>query len=101
MKVSLVSTPPAELPVDATRLALTAESERRWSAARPSLRDAVTRRGFVVTEAAISRTRLGDFYASLRDDRVPWVITMDALFFLAHLAIDRANAHAIKVVFVP
>jgi hypothetical protein len=82
----------AELPVDATHLALTPESERRWSAALPSLRDAVTKRGFVVTEATISRTRLGDFYASLRDDRVPWVITMDALFFLAHLAIDRANA---------
>ena len=82
----------AELPVDVTHLALTPASDRRWAAAPLALRDAVTRRGFAVTEATPPRTRLGDFYASLRDDRVPWVITLDALFFLAHVAIDRANA---------
>ncbi|MDP9033636.1 MAG: DUF3160 domain-containing protein [Myxococcota bacterium] len=35
-------------------------------------------------------TRLGEFYAALRDDAVPWVLTMDALFFLTHMAINRA-----------
>jgi hypothetical protein len=56
------------------------------------MREAIATRGFAVLRPAHPATRLGDFYASLRDDRVAWVLTLDALFFVTHLAIDRALA---------
>jgi hypothetical protein len=81
-----------ELPVDITLLGRTPGADARWTAASRALREAVGSRGFAVTRAAHPASRLGDFYASLRDDRVAWVVTLDALFFLAHLALDRALA---------
>jgi hypothetical protein len=68
--------------------------EAKWAAAQPALRDALLARGFAVIRQTGTRTtaRLGDFYASLRQDQIPIVVTLDALFFLAHLALDRALA---------
>ena len=81
-----------DLPVEATKLARSPGAETRWAAAPAALRDAVLERGFAVTRLAHPSTRLGDFYAALRDDRVAWTVTLDTLFFLAHIAIDRAMA---------
>jgi hypothetical protein len=82
----------AELPVDVAQLGRTPGGDKRWAAAPRALREAVTARGFAVTRAAHPESRLGDFYASLRDDRAAWVLTLDAMFFVTHLAIDRAMA---------
>jgi hypothetical protein len=65
------------------------------------LRDALVTRGFAVVPAARPGVRLGDFYASLRDDRIPWVVTLDALFFITHLALDRALAEVDDYVLAP
>jgi hypothetical protein len=91
----------AGLPVDTILLGRTAAAEARWTAAPAALREAIRTRGFAVTRPAHPSTRIGDFYASLRDDQVPWVITLDALFFLAHLAMDRAHADVDELVIAP
>jgi hypothetical protein len=81
-----------ELPVDVAKLGRTPGADVRWAAAPRALREAVAERGFAVIRAAHPGARLGDFYAGLRDDRVAWVVTLDALFFLTHVALDRAFA---------
>jgi hypothetical protein len=58
-------------------------------------------RGLAVNRGAHAYARLGDFYASLRQDQIPIVITLDALFFLAHLTLDRAAAEADASVLAP
>jgi hypothetical protein len=83
---------PALAPVDPGTLAMTAAAEARWRAAPQALRESLALHGVTVTRLEHPQRRLGDFYASLRDDRVPWVVTMDSLFFLAHLALDRTLA---------
>ena len=91
------------MPVVAGRRTRRAARRRRAARAHAGRRRALGRRaagaargrparGFAVTRAgALRSARLGDFYASLRDDRVAWVVTLDALFFVAHLALDRAH----------
>ena len=91
----------AGLPVDTIVLGRTAAAEARWNAAPAALREAIRTRGFAVLRPAHPSMRVGDFYASLRDDQVPWIITLDALFFLAHLAMDRANADVDELVVAP
>jgi hypothetical protein len=81
-----------EGPVDVAQLSRTPGADRRWAAAPRALREAVAAHGFGVTRPAHPETHLGDFYGSLRDDRVAWVLTLDAMFFLTHVAIDRAMA---------
>lgn len=92
---------PVELPVDVARLGRTPGADVRWAAAPRALREAVTERGFAVQRAAHPVARLGDFYASLRDDRVAWLVTMDTLFFLTHLALDRALADVDAILVAP
>ena len=84
--------PAVTAPVDVAQLGRTPGADARWTAAPRALREVIGTRGFAVTRAAHPAARLGDFYAELRDDRVAWVLTLDALFFLSHLAIDRAMA---------
>ncbi|MDP9150013.1 MAG: DUF3160 domain-containing protein [Myxococcota bacterium] len=82
--------PASDLPLDPAQLVRTPSAETRWASAAPSLRDAITTHGFAVSRTAHPHTRLGEFYAALREDAVPWVLTLDALFFLTHVAIGRA-----------
>lgn len=84
--------PAVTAPVDVVLLSRAPGADARWAAAPRALREAIGARGFAVTRAAHPSARLGDFYAELRDDRVAWVLTLDALFFLSHLALDRAMA---------
>jgi hypothetical protein len=81
-----------EGPIDVAQLSRTVGADKRWVAAPRALREAVANRGFAVIRPAHPEARLGDFYASLRDDRVAWVLTLDAMFFLTHVALDRAMA---------
>jgi hypothetical protein len=102
VEVPLVTTAAgAGLPVDTSQLGRTPALEARWNAAPAALRDEVRTRGFAVTRPSHPQARVGDFYAALRDDQVPWVVTMDALFFVAHLAVDRAHAEVDETVVAP
>ncbi|MBV9948554.1 MAG: DUF3160 domain-containing protein [Myxococcales bacterium] len=75
--------------------------DARWLALPASAREAVLERGFAVVPEAHPTSRLGDYHASLRDDRAPSMVTMDALFFLVHVAFDRALADVDAAVIVP
>jgi hypothetical protein len=65
------------------------------------MRDAVATRGFALDRQAHPCIRLGDFYASLRSEQIPVVVTLDTLFFLAHVALDRAVAEVDAQIFAP
>jgi Protein of unknown function (DUF3160) len=82
----------ATLPLSVDQILRAPGIEGRWAAASDDLRDAVIARGFAVTTSLHPSLRVGDFYGALRDDRVPWVVTLDALFFFAHVAFERALA---------
>lgn len=92
---------PVELPVLSSQLTFLPGAEARWAAASPALRAAIESRGFAVARPAHPTARLGDFYGSVRDTRTPWVVTLDVLFFLAHLALDRALADVDAYVVAP
>lgn len=81
-----------ELPLDVAVVGHAGGAAARWAAAPRALREAVQAHGFAVTRPPHPQSRLGDFYASLRDDRVAWVLTLDTMFFLSHVALDRAMA---------
>jgi Protein of unknown function (DUF3160) len=95
------SSAPTDLPVAATDLARGVGGDSRWGDASAALREAILSRGFAVVRPAHPRERLGDFYASLADDRVASVVTVDALFFLSHVAFDRALAEVDARVMTP
>ncbi len=90
-----------DLPVSATDLSRTPAALQRWDDAPATVRDAILTRGFAVVRPAHPDTRLGAFYSALIDDQVPSVVTLDALFFLAHLAFDRALADVDAHVLTP
>lgn len=80
-----------DVPLALSQIARVGGAETRWNAAPPALRDLVVQNGFGVAPGT-GNARLGALYTQLRDDKVPFVVTVDALFFLTHLALDRALA---------
>jgi hypothetical protein len=82
----------AEASVSLATVSPTPGLQRRWQSAPASLRDGVMARGFACARAVNPGVRLGDFYAALQDQGVPSVVTVDTLFFLTHIALDRAFA---------
>ena len=73
----------------------------RWAALSPEARAAVVQRGFTAVPRATPIARFGEAYASLADLRVPYIVTLDALFWVAHVARDRALAAAESAVLAP
>jgi hypothetical protein len=93
--------PPAPpLPLAEAKVALDQGAVARWAGLSPEARAAVLADGVAVTEA-VPGARFAEAYASLVAARVPYVITMDALFWVAHVARDRALAAAEEAVLAP
>ncbi len=90
--VTVVLTPP-DLPLTDEQLARPDGAEARWARTPELVRERVRRNGFAVLTGA-GKARLGEVYGPLRDARVPFVITMDAMIQIAHIAIDRLLAEA-------
>ncbi len=90
-----------ECALDDGRVVRADGAEARWRALPHSVRDAVLERGFAVWPRGEHRMRFGAFYAGLARDRVPSLLTLDALFFLAHVARDRALADVEALVLAP
>jgi hypothetical protein len=93
--------PPATLPIDPAQLTMTPAAEKRWSALPQEMRAAVLARGFAVAHATKPNLRLGDAYGELREARIPFVVTVDTLLFLTHVALARARADVDANVLVP
>lgn len=90
--VSVVLTP-SDLPLADDQFARPEGAATRWMKAPEALRDRVRKTGFAVTTGA-GRARMGELYLGLRDARVPFVVTMDVMVQLAHVALDRMLADA-------
>ncbi|HQY60207.1 MAG TPA: DUF3160 domain-containing protein [Polyangiaceae bacterium] len=86
------------LPLVAPQVTHALGAQARWAALPESARIAFHKNGFVAVEppALLDDTgdgpTLADLYASLERDKVPALLTADALLFLAQAAIDRAVA---------
>ncbi len=85
--------PPSDLPLSDDQIARLEGAEGRWARSPELARERVRRGGFAVLTGN-GRPRLGELYVALRDARVPFVITMDAMIQVAHFAIDRMLAEA-------
>lgn len=93
-------------PVSDAKIVRTAGAERYWSDLRPEGRERLRRDGLVVVagDVATERARprsLADFYEELRTERVPYVVTLDALFTLTNGAIARALAEVEETELAP
>lgn len=88
----------ASLPLVGPQVTHALGAQARWAALPESARIAFHKNGFVAVEppALLDDTgdgpTLSDLYASLEKDKVPALLTVDALLFLAQAAIDRAVA---------
>jgi hypothetical protein len=80
-----------DLPLTDAQLTRAGGAEARWNAAPAAARDLVRKNGFAVVTGG-TNARIGALYAQLRDEKTPFVVTLDALFFYAHVAIERAVA---------
>ena len=89
-----------DVPLTDAQIARVGGAETRWNAAPLALRDLVKKGGFGVV-ASGTNARVGALYAKLRDEKIPFVVTLDALFFLSHLAIERALAEVESTVILP
>jgi len=89
-----------DLPVTDAQLTRLGGAETRWTAAPAAVRDGVKKSGFAIVSGG-NNARIGALYAQLQTDKVPFVVTLDALFFYAHVAIERALAEAEERVVAP
>ncbi len=78
-----------------------AELASRFEALPQASREKLAERGVLVTERADRATSIGDAYLSLAKNRVPFVITLDALFSISIRAIERALEGADREVVAP
>jgi hypothetical protein len=89
------------LPLTEAQITIADGAIARWHALSPEARAAVLERGFAVVARAKPTARFGEAYASLRETDVPYVVTVDTLFWLAHVTRDRALAEAEETALAP
>ena len=90
--IAFDTTRAVDLPVSDAQVTRLGAAQTRWTAAPAGLRDAVNKGGFGMLTTGGNNARLGALYAELQGDKTPFVVTLDALFHLAHLALERARA---------
>jgi hypothetical protein len=90
-----------DLPLQSAQIVRNAGAEQRWTAAPEELRGLVQQIGFAIAPAAEKRARHGARYVEIRETSAPFFVTFDALFHVAHLAMDRALADVEDRVLAP
>ena len=90
-----------ELPLAPADLVTLDGASTRWAGLSSAARAAVLEHGFAIVPRATPSARFGSAYAELAGAGVPYVITLDTLFWVAHVARDRALAAAEESVLVP
>lgn len=82
-----------ELPVDDAALVRVEGATRVWDDLGAEGRERLKRDGILVLGSAeTARATMGAFYMHQRQQRVPYVVTLDALSFAMHRAFERALA---------
>lgn len=77
---------------------------RVWDRLGASGRELVVRSGVAASPAIVdapARVRLGAFYEDLRERRIPYVVTVDALYAFLRIGIERALAEVEHAVLAP
>jgi hypothetical protein len=103
---------PVELPIGDESLVRLEGATRVWDELGADGRERLHRDG-IVLEGAVegarvaralppaARVGMGAFYMDMREQRVPYVITLDALAFAVHVAFERALAEVEDLVLGP
>jgi hypothetical protein len=89
----------ADLPLADEEVAKDAGMEARWKGAPEAVRERVRKSGVAVVP--LGKKKIGEYYAQLRDENVPYVVTIDAIAQIAHMAIDRLLAEAEQKTLAP
>lgn len=88
---TIVSTPSGQLlPLEDKDFVREGGGGARFDALSDDAKDKLRSGAVVVVHTAAHESKVGDVYAKLRAERVPYVITMDALFALVQAAIGSA-----------
>jgi hypothetical protein len=91
-----------ELPVAESSVVRIEGATRVWDDLGADGRERLRRDGLVVIGSAdASRSRMGAFYMEIREQRVPYVVTLDALAYAVHVAVERALAEVDDAVLAP
>lgn len=94
---------PIELPLAEGSIARVEGATRVWDQLGEVGRQRLQKDGLVVVPPAVlaGNARVGAFYTQLREQRIPYVITLDALSFAVHAAFERALAEIDETVLAP
>jgi Protein of unknown function (DUF3160) len=88
-------------PLPLGEIAFEGGAAARWSGLSAEARSAVLAQGFAVVAHPTPSARFGRAYTALAEGGIPYVVTLDALFWIAHVARDRALAAVEERVLVP
>ncbi len=102
VEADIRETPPLELPLAENGFRRLEGAARVWDELPTDARERLRRDGVLVLGSDVAtltpptegapRHGFGAFYSHLREQRVPHVVTVDALFALAHVGLTRALA---------
>jgi hypothetical protein len=111
VEVGVHATPKVvDLPIAEPSLVRVEGATRIWDELGAAGRERLMRDGLVVvgsadaaqrTKTLPARTRMGAFYMEAREQRVPYVVTLDALVHAVHVAFERALAEVDESVLAP
>lgn len=91
-----------DLPLAEPLVARVEGATRTWDELGVDGRDRVQRDGLVVLGGAEARfVRMGAFYMDVRQRRIPYLVTLDALTYALHLAFERALAEVDDTLLAP
>jgi len=97
--------PVIALPVPESLLDRSGGASRTWDDLGAQGRERLLRDGLLVTPSKRAppgaTARMGAFYKYLRDERVPYLVTVDALSFSLHVALARALADVEETTIFP
>lgn len=94
---------PVELPIAESSITRIEGATRIWDQLGEVGRERARKDGLVVVGAEVlsPNSQVGAFYTQLREQRVPYVVTLDALSFALHVAFQRALAEVDETVIAP
>jgi hypothetical protein len=103
VEVDLRGAPRAvDLPLAELALTRVEGATRVWDDLGDAGRERLRRDGLVVlANRETPRVHMGAFYMDMRDQRVPYLVTLDALAYVVHLAFEQALAEVDSAVLAP
>lgn len=90
-----------ELPVPEGSLVRVEGATRLWDELGAEGRERLRRDGLVVIPHRAVLRQMGAYYMDLREQRIPYLVTLDALSFAVHVAFQRALAEIDEQVLTP